>query len=219
MNTHRACHKLLLLVPFALLAPACIGAPPDGADDAPSAETRRSAQTSGQKPTEGDNGGNNNTGGGGSSTPVSLGVTFDDCTNDGRRSEMKAALNDILANWSDFDANLNARGVTGSHDCMLNRLTDNGTVQCEACDLAGHSAFLGDTAHICRSWASGVEDRYPSSLNSRKICWASVIMHEFGHTCLRFEDGAEEIDNAARDTLNDIYGLSLDLDAECNQDS
>jgi len=43
-------------------------------------------------------------------------------------------------------------------------------------------------------------------------------MHEFGHTCERFEGGAELIDNAARETLNDLYGQSLLLDSDCNQD-
>ncbi len=35
---------------------------------------------------------------------------------------------------------------------------------------------------------------------------------------MTFEGGAEEADNAARETLNDVYGQSLDLDSECNQD-
>ena len=43
-------------------------------------------------------------------------------------------------------------------------------------------------------------------------------MHEFGHTCERLEGGAEAIDDAARETLNDIYNLSIDFDSECNQD-
>jgi len=131
---------------------------------------------------------------------------------------MRDALDDILDNWNTFKSNLQDLGLTSEHECMHDRLTDNGNVRCDVCDVAGHSTWLGQTANICRSWASSVEDSYPSSTNSRKVCWASVIMHEFGHTCERFEGGAELIDNAARQTLNDLYGLSLDTDAECNQD-
>jgi len=226
MNARRVAAKLSLVVPFALALPACLGEPMDGADAPPSIETRQSAYVSPPEVDEDPNngGGGGNSSGGGGSAPT-LGVVFEDCTNDTRRNEMRDALKDILANWSAFEANLNARGLTGDHDCMFNRLTDNGKVHCEACndpDLAGHSSLVGKTANVCRAWASSVEDDYQGTTTDakekRKVCWASLLMHEFRHTCLSFEDGAETADNAARDTLNDLYGQSLDLDSECNQD-
>ena len=223
MHLHRVSAKLSLVVPFALSLslPACLGEPLDAAEAPPSSEARQSALVSipeVDQDTNNNGGGSSSGGGGSSSGPPTLGVEFEDCTKDSRRNEMRDALKDILANWSSFEANLNARGLTGDHDCMLNRLTDNGKVRCDACDLAGHSSLVGKTANVCRSWASSVEDLYPTSAEKRKICWASLLMHEFRHTCLSFEDGAETADNAARDTLNDLYGQSLDLDSECNQD-
>ena len=225
MNIRRLSAKFCLVVPFALLAvPACIGAPGDAVDEPSSIERRQSAYISVPEVDEGndgDHGVGGNTSGGSSSGPPALEVTFETCTNDTRRNEMRDALEDILDNWSAFEANLNARGLTTDHDCMYNRLTDNGNVHCEACDdpnLAGHSVLLGHTANVCRAWASGIEARYPNTPERRKICWASLLMHEFKHSCMTFEGGAEEADNAARETLNDVYGQSLDLDSECNQD-
>lgn len=164
------------------------------------------------------NPGGGSSGGGGSAGPASLDVVFEQCSKTVRRNEMRDALDDILDNWDEFKDNLEARGLTSEHDCMYGRLTRNGNVRCDTCDEAGHSSPLGQTANVCRSWAVSIEDRYASSSNSRRVCWGSIIMHEFGHTCERFEGGAELIDNAARETLNDIYNLSLDLDSECNQD-
>ena len=228
MNARRVAAKLSLVVPFALALPACLGEPMDAVDQSPSIETRQSAQVSIPPPDHDDNnngGGSSSSGGGSSSGPPTLGVVFENCTSDTRRNEMRDALKDILDNWSTFEANLNARGLTGDHNCMLNRLTDNGKVNCEACndpDLAGHSSLVGKTANVCRVWASSVEDDYSGSstdsVEKRKVCWASILMHEFRHTCLSFEDGAETADNAARETLNDLYGQSLDLDSDCNQD-
>ena len=222
MNLRRVSAKLSLVVPFALALPACLGEPMDGADEPASTVTRQSAY---KVVADVDEDPNNGGGGGGNSSPPTLGVVFENCTNSTRRNEMRDALEDILANWSDFVANLNARGLSGNHNCMYDRLTDNGKVHCEGCDdpdLAGHSSLLGQTAYVCRGWASSVEDRYPGSatdaVEKRKICWASILLHELRHGCLSFEDGAETADNAARDTLNDIYGQSLDLDSECNQD-
>ena len=221
MNLRRVSAKVYLVVPFALALPACLGEPMDSVDEPASIETRQSAYKSVPDVDEDSNnggGGGGSSSGGGGSAPT-LGVVFETCTNDTRRNEMRDALEDILANWSAFEANLNARGLTTDHDCLFNRMTENGKVHCEACDVAGHSSPVGQTANICRSWASGIEDRYPTSSEQRKICWASVIIHEFKHTCTSLEGSAEEADNAARDTLNDLYGQSLDFDSECNQDS
>jgi hypothetical protein len=208
--------------PFVFLAlPACgteADAPSSVTEDQSALLSQQQQQETNSGSSSSSGGGTSAGGGGSSSSPPTLAVTFEDCTKDSRRDEMKDAMADILANWSTFDANLTARGLTNDHDCMYDRLTKNGNVHCDVCDQAGHSSFLSQTANVCRSWASSVESSYPNSTNSRKVCWASVIMHEFGHTCLRFESGAEEVDNAARDTLNEIYGLSLDLDSECNQD-
>ena len=222
MSMRHLSAPIRIVVPFVFLAlPACLGTEAD----APSVTDDQSALLSQQQQQEttggssSSSGGGTSAGGGGSSSSApALAVTFEDCTKDSRRNEMKDALADILDNWSTFDANLVAHGLTNDHSCMYDRLTKNGNVHCDVCDLAGHSSFLSQTANVCRSWASSVESSYPNSTNSRKVCWASVIMHEFGHTCFRFESGAEEVDNAARDTLNEIYGLSLDLDSECNQD-
>jgi hypothetical protein len=223
MNVRVVSTKLGVLVSLALALPACIGAPGEVVDDPSSLEARQSAYTSQPPPESGSNsdtGGSSSGGGGSTSGPPSLAVDFDDCTSDTRSTEMRAALDDILAHWGAFEANLNARGLTSDHDCMYNRLTDNGNVQCDVCDVAGHSILGGRTANVCRSWATSVENSYPDSddAKNRKVCWASVIMHEFGHTCVRLEGGAEKVDNAARETLNDVYGTSLDLDSECNQD-
>jgi hypothetical protein len=154
MNARRVSAKLSLVVPFALALPACLGEPMDAAASPPSSsiETRQSAYISIPPPDQDDNGGGGggSSSGGGGSAPT-LGVVFENCTSDTRRSEMRAALGDILANWSTFVANLNARGLTSDHNCMLNRLTDNGKVRCEACsdpNLAGHSSLLGQTDYL-----------------------------------------------------------------------
>ncbi len=121
MNIRHLSAKVCLVVPFALLAvPACIGAPGDAVDEPSSIETRQSAYISVSDVDEGndgDNGVGGNTSGGSSSGPAELAVTFETCTNDTRRNEMSDALEDILDNWSAFEANLNARGLTTDHDC------------------------------------------------------------------------------------------------------
>ncbi len=203
-----------LALALALLVPACGAGPTDSVDD--SAAVGESQQAYESIP-EQQPGGDPNTPGGSTAGAPDLDVTFETCFNATRRNEMQDALEDILENWSAFERNLDDRGITGDHDCMHDRLTRNGNVKCDACDVPGHSVFLGQTANVCRNWAISVEDDHPSSSGSRKVCWASVIMHEFGHTCVRPEGGAELVDDAARETLNDIYNTSID-ESECNQD-
>jgi hypothetical protein len=201
---------------LAALVPGCGGSAEELSEDpAAAAQTQALEQV---KDVQSETNEPGTTGGGGSAGPADLDVTFEDCSKTVRRNEMRDALDDILDHWDEFKDNLEDRGLTSEHDCMHDRLTRNGNVRCDTCDEAGHSSPTGQTANVCRSWAVGIEDRYASSTNSRKVCWASIIMHEFGHTCERLEGGSEAIDDAARETLNDIYNLSLDYDSECNQD-
>jgi hypothetical protein len=203
-----------LAIALALLVPACGAGPTDSADDSASVGEARHAyiQVKDQQP-----GDDPNTPGGSTAGAPDLDVTFETCFNADRRSEMQDALEDILENWSAFERNLDDRGITSDHDCMQDRLTQNGNVKCDACDVAGHSNPLGQTANVCRDWAIGIDAEHASSSSSRKVCWASVIMHEFGHLCDRLEGGAELVDDAARETLNDVYNTSID-ESDCNQD-
>ncbi|HMJ15097.1 MAG TPA: hypothetical protein VK524_26970 [Polyangiaceae bacterium] len=203
------------VIALTLFVPACGAGPTDTVDDSASVGEAQHAYISIPEPQPGDDPPN---GGGSTAGSPDLDVSFETCFNATRRNEMQDALEDILENWSAFERNLDDRGITGDHDCMHDRLTQNGNVKCDACDMAGHSVPLGQTANVCRDWAIGVEDDYPTSSSSRRVCWASVIMHEFGHTCVRLEGGSELVDDAARETLNDVYGTSIDFDSECNQD-
>jgi hypothetical protein len=204
-----------LAIALALLIPACGGGPTDSADDSAAVGEAQHAYESIPEQQPGDD---PNTPGGSTAGDPDLDVTFETCFNSARRNEMQDALEDILENWSAFERNLDDRGITSDHDCMYDRLTRNGNVKCDACDMAGHSVPFGHTANICREWSIGMDADYPSSSSSRRVCYASVIMHEFGHTCVRLEGGSELVDDAARETLNDVYGTSIDFDSECNQD-
>ncbi len=201
---------------LALFGAACSGSAEEFSEEPALAQAESALEQQKDETLETRNPGS--TGGGGSAAPPDLDVTFEDCSKTVRRNEMRDALDDILDHWDEFKDHLEDRGLTSEHDCMYDRLTRNGNVRCDTCDEAGHSSPTGQRANVCRSWAVDIEARYASSTNSRKVCWASVIMHEFGHTCERLEGGSEAIDDAARETLNDIYNLSLDFDSECNQD-
>jgi hypothetical protein len=150
-------------------------------------------------------------GSGGSSSGSSSSATPDrpediiDC-NSREDTEIGLAVDFGAANWSSFEAFLEADADLDIGNCLENRFKDNGKVVCESssggeCDNNdgtlnnGWASYLNKRAHFCPVFLNEIASI--SGVENRKACYFALAAHEWGHTCDRDHGTVERIDDSA----------------------
>jgi len=111
----------------------------------------------------------------------------------------------VTDHWTSFKNSVEANAGVSIGNCLENRFTTNGNVECEttggACntngDVNGWASYLSQTMHIC--WDPFLDNLQSFSDDNQMACLIALMTHEFGHTCWRGHGTVEEMDNAAFD--------------------
>ena len=126
------------------------------------------------------------------------GVTNCDAT---QEKDIRATAWNIADDWANFAAAVQLQTSFKVKDCLQDRFSKNGKVQCESKDVCKKG--------VCRQGHSfpGKQEIkiYPSFLNQianfgqpdRRACYAALITHEFTHTCWFGESRPEAREDAA----------------------
>lgn len=149
-------------------------------------------------------------------------LRFEGCSTT-RRQAFERAADALLANWSLFESNLGAEGISLPVDCLQRRLSVNGRLRCAGAPgprdhcPAGRAGWTvpGSTrSRACRGWMTQMEGRNAPP-DETAVCQGTLMMHEFAHGCVSTEARAEAVDNAARATLNALLGTSRSETSDC----
>lgn len=133
--------------------------------------------------------------------------------NNTQEEDIDAASDVILRNWNDWESFVEAQTGMNVKNCLKNRFEKNGKVECESSSTgrcsgnAAWSNYLGKTAHLCPNTLDDIaeESRKPD----RRACYAAVIAHEYGHTCVRAEVGADALDEATFDWYASTHNITI----------
>jgi len=152
-------------------------------------------------------------------------IRFEGCSTP-RRQAFERAADALLANWSLFENNLVAQGISLPVDCLQRRLSVNGRLRCAGAPgprdhcpsgRAGWTVPGSTRSRACRGWMTDME-RVNAPPDETAVCQGTLMMHEFAHGCVSTESRAEAVDNAARATLNALLGTSRSESFDCRLD-
>jgi hypothetical protein len=119
-----------------------------------------------------------------------------------QETDIRATAWNIADDWANFAASVQLQSSFDVGDCLQDRFSKNGKVQCESKDVCKNNG----TCRQGHSFPGKQEVKiYPSFLNhiknfsqpDRRACYAALLTHEFTHTCWRAEGRSETREDAA----------------------
>jgi hypothetical protein len=142
-----------------------------------------------------------------------------DCDSTQEKDVRVVAWN-IADDWIDFrNAVENATGKNLG-DCMQDRFSKNGKVQCvakEKCNKDGECklGFGGGLKQKVKIFETFLDTVEPMPQPDRRACYAALMTHEFSHTCEHYgEDLPEARAVAAFDYWKERFAVTPSLDPE-----
>ncbi|MDR4513666.1 hypothetical protein [Nitrosomonas sp.] len=180
-----------------------------GMENPDTGETCQGIDCDGFNDTAGSNAGSTS---GSSSMTIDLKVI--DC-NATQEKDINAVAWNIADDWENFDKLVEAETGANLGNCTKNRFSKNGKVKCMPADKCKNN---GDCLN---GWSSPFTKKikiYPQFLTKiagldqadRRACYASLLAHEFAHSCDLGEDGAEAREDAAFKYWKDRFAATTD---------